>query len=85
MRHPAVQEAAVVGVTVDDVSRIQAFVIAADGRAGDEDLAEELRSWCKDHLRRYEYPHFVAFVEDFPRTLTGKVQRFKLREEAAAR
>ena len=36
--------------------------------------------WCKDHLRRYEYPHVIEFVEDLPRTPTGKVQRYKLRE-----
>ena len=35
-------------------------------------------------MRRYEYPHVVAFVDELPRTLTGKVQRFKLRELAAA-
>ena len=46
-------------------------------------LAEELRAWCKDRMRRYEYPHVVEFVDDLPRTLTGKVQRFKLRTQAA--
>jgi acyl-coenzyme A synthetase/AMP-(fatty) acid ligase len=34
----------------------------------------------REHLRRYEYPHIVAFVDDFPRTATGKIQRYKLRE-----
>jgi benzoate-CoA ligase len=79
VRHPAVSEAAVIGVSVDDVSRIKAFVICA----GDAPGADELRSWCKEHLRRYEYPHLVEFVEDFPRTVTGKIQRFKLREAEA--
>jgi len=80
MRHPDVSEAAVIGVTVDDTSRIKAFVIPAGNSSADETMAEELRRWCKVHLRRYEVPHYIAFVEDFPRTLTGKVQRFKLRE-----
>jgi acyl-coenzyme A synthetase/AMP-(fatty) acid ligase len=45
-------------------------------------LAEELRDWCKQHMRRYEFPHVVRFVDELPRTATGKVQRFKLRELA---
>ena len=49
---------------------------------GDEVLADELRAWCKERLRRYEYPHIVTFVDSLPRTLTGKVQRFLLREWA---
>jgi benzoate-CoA ligase len=84
MRHAGVAEAAVVGISVDDVSRAQAFVIAAEGVVAGDDLADDLRAWCKDHLRRYEYPHVVTFVDDFPRTVTGKVQRFRLRELAAA-
>jgi benzoate-CoA ligase family protein len=79
-RHPAVSEAAVIGVSIEDVSRIKAFVICASVPEDPDVLAEELRQWCKQHLRRYEYPHVVAFVDDFPRTATGKVQRFKLRE-----
>jgi benzoate-CoA ligase family protein len=81
VRHPAVSEAAVIGVRIDDVSRIKAFVILASGPPADPDaLADELREWCKGNLRRYEYPHVVSFVEDLPRTPTGKVQRYKLRE-----
>jgi benzoate-CoA ligase len=84
VQHPAVSEAAVIGVRVEDVSRIKAFVICASGAPGDpEALADELRQWCKQHLRRYEYPHVVEFVEDLPRTPTGKVQRYKLREAEA--
>jgi benzoate-CoA ligase len=81
VRHPLVSEAAVIGTRIEDVSRIKAFVILAEGGADDGGgLADELRQWCKQHLRRYEYPHVVEFVEDLPRTATGKVQRFKLRE-----
>ncbi len=81
VRHPAVSEAAVIGVRIDDVSRIKAFVICASGAPSDPDaLADELREWCKGNLRRYEYPHVVEFVEDLPRTPTGKVRRYKLRE-----
>ena len=87
VRHPEVSEAAVIGVTVEDRSRIKAFVIRRALSSDQDALAEELRTWCKASLRRYEYPHLIEFVEDFPRTATGKVQRFKLREaeESVAR
>jgi benzoate-CoA ligase len=84
VRHPAISEAAVIGVNIDDVSRIKAFVIGVEPPADTDALADELRGWCKDHLRRYEYPHVVEFVTDFPRTPTGKIQRYKLREAEAA-
>jgi benzoate-CoA ligase family protein len=84
VRHPAVSEAAVIGVTIEDVSRIKAFVIGIEPPGDPDALAGELRAWCKEHLRRYEYPHVVEFVSDFPRTATGKIQRFKLREAEAA-
>jgi benzoate-CoA ligase len=80
IEHPAVAALGVVGATVDSQSRIAAFIELAPGAAGDERLADELRAWCKERMRRYEYPHVVRFVEELPRTPTGKVQRFKLRE-----
>ena len=78
LEHPRVAGVGVVGVTVDHASRIAAFVECADP-PGDEALAHELRELCRSRLRRYEYPHVVRFVDALPRTLTGKVQRFKLR------
>jgi benzoate-CoA ligase len=80
MDHEAVHEAAVVSVMVDDVSRIKAAVILSQGHTPSEDLVGELQEWCKDALLRYQYPHVVEFVDDFPRTATGKIQRFKLRD-----
>ena len=80
IEHPAVREAAVVGVAVDHRSRIAAHVILAEGQAGTAELVEELQAWCKAALLRYQFPHQVHFVADFPRTATGKIQRFKLRE-----
>ena len=52
--------------------------------SGRERLTEALQAWCKDALLRYQFPHEVVYVDDFPRTATGKVQRFKLRELAEA-
>ncbi len=82
MEHPRVAGVGVVGITQQGASRIAAYVQCA-GEPADDALAEELRTWCKQRLRRYEYPHVVKFVEELPRTLTGKVQRFRLREWAA--
>jgi benzoate-CoA ligase len=78
MEHPRVLGVGVIGITVDDTGRIAAFV-ECDGEPG-ADLPDELREWCRDRMRRYEYPHVVEFVDELPRTLTGKVQRFRLRE-----
>ena len=82
-QHPRVRAVGVIGITIEDASRIAAYV-ECEGD-GDDALAEELRAWCKDRMRRYEYPHVVEFVDELPRTLTGKVQRFRLRELAEQR
>jgi benzoate-CoA ligase family protein len=82
IEHPRVAGVGVVGFTAGEMSRIAAYVESAGG-PGDDQLADELRAWCKERLRRYEYPHVVTFVDTLPRTLTGKVQRFRLREWAA--
>jgi benzoate-CoA ligase family protein len=78
--HEAVIEAAAVGVPVDDLTRVKAFVVLRDGYEGTEELTEELQNWCKENLKRYQYPHIVEFIEELPKTVTGKIQRFKLRE-----
>ena len=78
--HPQVAGVGVVGITVDDQSRIAAYVEVAAGAEGGEELADELRALCKERLRGYEVPYVVRFVPELPRTLTGKVQRFRLRE-----
>jgi benzoate-CoA ligase family protein len=82
MEHPAISEAAVVAVEVDHVSRIKAAVILAAGHEGGADLVAELQDWCRATLLRYQYPHLVEFVDDFPRTATGKIQRFRLRSSS---
>ena len=79
MQHPRVGAVGVVGVTLEGASRVAAF-IECEGEPGDDQLADELRQWCKERMRRYEYPHVVTFVDELPRTLNGKVQRFRLRE-----
>jgi benzoate-CoA ligase family protein len=81
VEHPRVLEAAAIGVDADFTTRVKAFVVCR-GDLGDEALVADLQEWCKSRLQRYEYPHFIAFVEELPKTPTGKIQRYKLREPA---
>lgn len=79
--HPAVAECAVVGARDEaGATIVKAFVVPASGYPGGEDRARELQDHVKAHLAPYKYPRAVAFVDALPRTETGKVQRFKLRE-----
>lgn len=84
IEHPAVQEAAVVGVPVEGLTRVRAYVVLKAGVSPSEALAQELQEWCKERLARYKYPHSVVFIQDLPKTVTGKIQRFKLREAQSA-
>ena len=77
--HPAVREAAVVGISVEGTTRIQATVVLAPDRIESDTLTCELQDWCKEHLQRYQYPHRVMYVTELPKTTAGKVQRFQLR------
>ncbi len=80
LEHPAVAEAGVVGVSVDGYNRIAAFVKCSGEVSAGDGLEDDLRSWCRERMRDYEYPHVIRFVEELPQTLTGKPQRFRLRE-----
>ncbi len=78
--HPAVLEAAVVGVPDDDrLIKPKAYVVLKAPGTGSPQLAEELRSYVKDKLAPFKYPRWVEFVDELPKTATGKIQRFKLR------
>ena len=79
--HPRVAGVGVIGITIEDGSRMAAYVECAE-EPGDDGPRRGAPGWCKERMRRYEYPHDVHFVDELPRTLSGKVQRFKLREWA---
>lgn len=77
----AVGEVAVVGSPDEERGQVvKAFVVTADEHAGDEDLTEELQNHVKNTLAPYKYPREIEYVEELPRTETGKIQRIKLRE-----
>jgi benzoate-CoA ligase len=84
MSHASVLEAAVVGV--DDENQLTkpwAYVVLKEGIAGDEALAEALKAHVKAALPPHKYPRRVVFMGELPKTATGKIQRFRLRELAA--
>lgn len=83
MRHDAVLEAAVVGKMEGGLTKTLAFVVLKDGAAGDDALAEALQGFVKDQLAPYKYPREIRFLKELPKTATGKIQRFRLRERAA--
>src|SRR5258707_9922772 len=82
LEHPAVGESAVVGIEVDGFTKIKAFVITKGDIAGTDSLVVELQEHCKSRLQRYQFPHLIDFVQELPKTATGKIQRYKLREPA---
>ncbi|WP_280188621.1 benzoate-CoA ligase family protein [Delftia sp. PS-11] len=81
MQHPAVLEAAVIGKTdADGLTKTKSFVVLKNGCCTTE---AELKAFVKERLAAYKYPRFIEFVDELPKTATGKIQRFRLREREA--
>ena len=81
MDHPAVLECAVVGAKdQDELTKPRAFVLLKDKTKASDDLADELKQFVKSRIAPYKYPRWIQFVDDLPKTATGKIQRYKLRE-----
>lgn len=81
MLHPAVLECAVIGLMdMDRLVKPKAFVTLIPGRAASNELGAELKAFVKDKIAPYKYPRWIEFVNQLPKTATGKIQRFKLRE-----
>jgi benzoate-CoA ligase len=81
-QHPSVLEAAVIGVTDEQgLTKTKAYVVLKSGQQADE---AELKAFVKERLAPYKYPRMIEFLEELPKTATGKIQRFKLRAIDAA-
>jgi len=77
-RHPAVQDVQVVGVPDAKYGEeLCAWVVPKPGHTLTEDA---LRAFCKGQIAHYKVPRYIRFVDGFPMTVTGKIQKFKIRD-----
>ena len=84
--HPAVLEVAVAGAADENnLVKPKAFVVLKPGWASEAKLAQELQEFVKSKLAPYKYPRWIAFLDELPKTATGKVQRFVLRNPSESR
>ena len=80
-QHPAVLEAAVIGVNDENgLTRSKAFVVLKDPSQAGAQMQEALKAFVKSRLAPVKYPRQIEFVGELPKTATGKIQRFRLRE-----
>src|SRR5579885_3264206 len=80
--HPAVLEAAVVGqADADGLIKPKAYVVLQQGQIASDTLVDELKAFVKDRLAAFKYPRWIECVAELPKTATGKIQRYKLREQ----
>jgi len=78
VQHPAVLEAAVIGKEDSDgLTKTKAYVVL---KPGQQASAADLQAFVKERLAPYKYPRFIEFLDELPKTATGKIQRFRLRE-----
>lgn len=81
MAHPAVQEAAVIArEDKNKLTKPAAYIVVKRDHCGNDDLARALQEWVTEKLGAYKRPRWVEFLPELPKTATGKLQRFKLRE-----
>ena len=81
LQHPAVAECGVVGMPDEDRGHIvQAYVVLKPGHTGDATMEKALQEHVKQTIAPFKYPRKVVFLDALPRTETGKLQRFKLRQ-----
>jgi benzoate-CoA ligase len=81
MEHPTVLECGVVGLKDhDDLVKPKAFVLLRPGTTPSDALVADLQAFVKGRITPYKYPRWIEFVTELPKTATGKIQRYKLRE-----
>jgi benzoate-CoA ligase len=82
--HPSVLECAVVGAPDSEgLVKPKAYVVLKQGHAASPELEKELKEYVKKTLAHYKYPRWIEFIDELPKTATGKVKRYELRQAAA--
>ena len=84
VEHPAVVESAVVGVEDPKGVRgivVKAFVVLAEGYEGSNELTKELQTYVKEHTAPYKYPRIIEYLDELPKTISGKILRRELRKK----
>ena len=82
--HPAVLECAVVGqADASTLIKPRAFVVLKESYKPSDEMAQELINYCKEKMAEYKRPRWIEFVPELPKTATGKIQRFKMRETSS--
>jgi 2-aminobenzoate-CoA ligase len=82
MEHSAVSECAVVGAPDPERGTIiKAFIVLKPGYVGDEQMTHTLQEFVKQHIAPYKYPRAIEFCDALPRAGTGKIQRYRLRQQ----
>jgi len=84
LEHPQVQEAAVIGCADgNQLIRPAAYLVLKSGQPGSAELGEALRRHVSSRLAPHKCPQWIEFVAELPKTATGKIQRYKLRQSAS--
>jgi benzoate-CoA ligase len=83
MQHPAVLESAVIAMPdAVGIAKCKAYVVLKQGHHASEEFAEELKGFVKSRLAPFKRPHRIEFARELPKTSTGKIQRYRLREQS---
>lgn len=80
--HPAVAEAAAAGLSENGLTRLTAWVVLRAGHEAANALQEDIRQFVRERLVGYKCPQRIVFATELPKTATGKIQRFRLREQS---
>ena len=79
--HPAIREAAVIARDNESgLTKVAAYAVLNDGFTAGDELVRELQTWVADRIGAYKRPRWIEFLPELPKTATGKLQRYKLRE-----
>jgi len=78
--HPKIKDVAVVGVPSKEYGEnVAAFIQLKEGMECSED---EIKQFCRENIARYKTPKYIFFIDEFPMTASGKIQKYKLRDMA---